>query len=145
VLDHSTSNMSDPECVPQTMVARCAMVSGGFWAIEDRDVYYLSGLNSDLTRWRSILQALGLTVFTGLDRHDLGETPLIILDSQSWEQDNWAGKINAMRASYPEAAVCVLTGFAPHCPDPDDFEYLEFNDARDVLVAAGISFVSIEG
>ena len=133
---------------PLDLAQRATAAAQECWDIEERDIIYLPTNRDDSGGWRSVLQALDLTVWSGLsvDTDAECDTPqLIILSAESWRTHRSSERLADLVLKCEPAVLCVLTGFVPPLSGDDDIPvFPSYRDARAVLQAAGVGFFSIE-
>jgi len=130
-----------------TIVRRVQADSELFWRLESHNVIYLTLEQSNSDPFRSILQALGLTVFGGTNGYVCRSeeaAPLILFNMAAWCKHNSSALLDDLTNSYPDAAICVLTDYGPELAPDRTGQLPEYDDARAVLQAAGIGFFSVD-
>lgn len=107
------------------------------WVGRDYDVILLDYDLPDGFTLRSLLQAMGVQVFFGAHFLPTDSKPLIMLHARHRHRADISERIACARQIFPSATVLFVTGNAtPH------FSSAEFDDARGLLCAVGISFVT---
>jgi len=111
--------------------------SEDIWAGVDYDVILLDCDSPEGFALRSVLQAMGVQVFIGAHSVPSDSNPLIMLHARHRHRKDVSERIACARQIFPSATVLFVTGdvVAP-------FSATEFDDARVILGAVGISFVT---
>jgi len=131
----------------QSIVRRVHAAFELCWGLEDHDVIYLTLDQSNSDPFRSILQALGLTVFGGTNAYvcrSENTAPLILVNMVALCKHSYSVLLDDLTHSYPDATICVLTGYGPELAPDFTGQIPEYDDARAVLQAAGIGFFSVD-
>ncbi|MEN8840763.1 MAG: hypothetical protein ABF254_04565 [Octadecabacter sp.] len=133
---------------PLDIAQRATAAAQECWDIEARDVIYMPSNRDEFGGWRSVLQALDLTVLSGLNADidaECDTPPLIILSAESWRTHRSSERLADLVLKCKPAVLCVLTGFVPPLSGDDDTPvFPSYRDARAILQAAGVGFFSIE-
>jgi hypothetical protein len=108
------------------------------WADEDYEVILLDGDRPDGMTLRSVLQAMGAQVHLGPHTAETDRTPLILVHARNRHQPEIATRLGIARHVFPTAPVGFVTGDIVPA-----FAATGHDDARRLLGAAGIGFVSV--
>lgn len=107
------------------------------WTGVDYDVILLDCDCPEGFALRSVLQAMGVQVFLGAHSVPSDSSPLIMLHARHRHRKDVSERMACARQIFPSSTVLFVTGdvVAP-------FSTTEFDDARVILGAVGISFVT---
>lgn len=86
---------------------------------------------------RSVLQAMGVQVFLGAHALPSDSEPLIILHARHRHRQEVSERLACARQFFPSSTVLFVTGDVV-----EPFSLTEFHDARLMLGAVGIAFVT---
>jgi hypothetical protein len=133
---------------------RCLRAAEIYWQIDNLCVAMPIIDSIEGRELRGFLQALGLTVFNGIDNIPCDESDyffqteqsvVLVFHSRDWRSRSAREKSQAAREVFPKATICVVTGMLS-VPESSFYpSQPSFTDARALLQAAGIGFFSIEG
>lgn len=91
---------------------------------------------------RLFLMATGFDVFFGPDAPGIGRRPVLLVDHAGLKHSASIGRINYARSRFPASPLCVITGGLLEASAGEECEAEQYDDARDLLRAAGIGFLS---
>lgn len=117
------------------------------WDVEDLDVIYLAPNLTECDQWHSVLQSLGLTVFKGAEgfvSSAQSRGPLVMISATDWRANSGGASLQRVLHRFPDATICVISGYFAQKTPSLGTEYPEYYDGRALLQAAGIGFLSVE-
>lgn len=115
------------------------------WAVESKTVVLLNAWSPRERTMRTEFQSLGLEVFAGVSSIDPDDDIVIVIDVGAWRCWDVRQNVKFLRLKCPSAATCIVTGYIGQGVYAESPINTDFNDARDVLKAAGYGFFSWGG
>lgn len=125
--------------VAAARVAQAAAVGAD---IANRSVVLLDADLAGGADLRALLMGMGVEVFRGPQADGIDGVPLLMFAASSRGRPEIAQRLGMARHVHPTAPLCVVTGVAPDCPPPAARPGEPHDDARALLQAAGIYFLS---
>ena len=113
------------------------LVQSDVWGDEDYTVILLDGDFPDGLELRSVLQSVGVQVHIGPHTVLSDEVPVILVHARNRHRAEVALRMDVARRIFPDAAIGFVTG-----ERSASMPIHAYSDARVVLGAAGIGFVS---
>lgn len=112
------------------------------YGAESLDVILIEGCTPETMALATALRACGLNVYFGTDCSMI-EEPLLVVRADALRSADCSARLDAARRAFAAAPVCVLLDAHDGTGGADEV-HRRFGDARDVISAAGIRFVSVE-
>lgn len=123
---------------------RCNDAAQATAFIENRTVVLMASLDPAVMAWRPVLQGLGLTVFNGFHREGLGDRPVILVSEALWSQSDWPCNLQFIRQQSRGGVLCVMGKGAGHCARVVRKSPSLWDDARSMLLLAGVDFFTLK-
>ena len=89
-----------------------------------------------------ILQSMGVDVLHGSHAGRMTECPVIMISAKNRRRPEVMLRMKFARLVYPHAPICLVVGLLPQWVAPPAAQIDLFDDARDILLAAGVCFIS---
>ena len=140
----------NPSKQRSNLAQHCNIAAQSTTQIENRYVILMAAIDPEALAWRPLawrplLQAMGLTVFNGLNHDRMGENPVVLISGALWRQSDWLQNERLIRRHFSRSHLCVLDAVAQLGTDGASRLADNWNDARAMLFAAGIDFLHLEG
>ena len=146
VVAHSTSE--NRSAVEQLWRLRQGMNAAALlrWDVVDAQAVLLGdGLLAGVDV-QAVLASLGIDVHRGLNQPDLDAAPVLVALASAYGSSDLQDRLARARVFRPLAPLCLITGFTESVPVRDVGPPApQYEDARALLQAAGIAFVSTYG
>ena len=110
--------------------------------VTQKDVILLDLQHERHADLRHMMLAMGFDVFCGARALAAPCSTLVIVDPEGFRRSRALGHMDLVRAAQPRATLCVVIGGVHDAPIAGDTAPPEFDDARAVLSAARIGFIS---
>lgn len=122
--------------------ARAVIAAHECWDIRHRGVILLDADSGAGVELRRVLMGMGLEVFLGPHAAGIIGRPLLVFAAENRGRSELAARLEIARSVHPSAPVCIVTGLLPVRPSGQGPFAELYDDARALLRAAGIGFLS---
>lgn len=112
------------------------------FGVTEKSVVMLDIRPELLGELRRLLMSMGVEVFYGLGAADMGSDPLLIYDVEGLKRSRANGRYDYVRNLLPDASLCVVLDGAGMSAPPQTEPLQQYDDARTLLAAAGVNFIS---
>lgn len=126
------------------LVQSCNEAAMSTGLVENRSVIMLPSIDPDALMWRAILQSTSLVVYNGFHQEGIGDHPIILVSRSLCCKADWQRNARLVRQHCPGGIICVLGDSGNRCSPESASQIGHWDDARAVLIAAGIDFSTLE-
>jgi hypothetical protein len=112
------------------------------FGVTEKSVIMLDIRSDWLAELRRLFMSLGVEVFYGPDGAGIGSAPLLLVDKEGHRRSKARGYIDYVQAMHPGASLCIVMGGAGSSGSSQAAPVAQDDDARALLAAAGVSFIS---
>lgn len=136
------SGVTKTAVLSQAATNDCIELLDPVFGVTEKSVVMLDIRSDWLAELRRLFMALGVEVFYGPDASEIGPFPLLLVDKEGHRRSKASGYIDYARTMHPGASVFIVTGSAEILEPSQAILVPQYDDARTLLAAAGVSFIS---